>query len=67
MKCVMCHSFENSLSFQSSTKSLKGFVIYNPKHGITSMQKHVANEHNLDLHKNFLHKNFYVKGTDGGK
>jgi hypothetical protein len=31
------------------------------------MQKHVANEHNLDLHKDFLHENFYVKGTDGGK
>jgi hypothetical protein len=37
MKCVMCHFFENSSSLQSSTKSKKGFVIYNPKHDITSM------------------------------
>jgi hypothetical protein len=36
MRCVMCHSFENSSSLQSSTKSQKGFVTYNPKHGITS-------------------------------
>jgi len=49
MKCVMCHSFENSSILQSSTKFLKKIITYNPKHGITSMQKHVANQHNLDL------------------
>lgn len=67
MKCVICHSFENSSSFQSSTKFRKGFVTYNLKHGITSMQKHVANEDNLDLHKYLLHKNSNAKGSDGGK
>jgi hypothetical protein len=67
MKCVMFHYFENSSSFQSSTKFQKGFVTYNPKHGITSMQKHVTNEHILDLHKYLLHKNFNVKSKDGGK
>ncbi len=49
MRCVMCHSFENSSSLQSPIKSRKGFVTYNPKHGITSMHKHVVNEHSLDL------------------
>jgi hypothetical protein len=63
----MCHSSKNSSSLQSSTKSQKGFVTYNPKHGITSMQKHVANEHNSNLQKFLLHKNFYVEGRDGGK
>ncbi len=67
MKCVMCHSFENSSILQSSTKFHKEFITYNPKHGITSMQKHVANEHNLDLQKFLLHKKIDVKGKDGGK
>ncbi len=67
MKCAMCHSFENSSSLQSSTKFRKGFVTYNHKHGITSMQKHVANEHSLDLQKFLLHKNFYAEGRNGGK
>jgi hypothetical protein len=30
------------------------------------MQKHVVNEHNLDLHKYLFHTNFNVKGRDGG-
>jgi len=64
MKCVICYSSENSSSFQSSTKFQKGFVTYNPKHGITSMQKHVANEHILEY---LLHKNSNVKGRNGGK
>jgi hypothetical protein len=45
----MCHSFESFTSSQSSTKSRKGFIIYNLEHGISVMKKHVANEHNLDL------------------
>jgi hypothetical protein len=67
MKCVMFHYSENSSSFQSSTKFQKGFVTYNPKHDITFVQKHVTNEHSLDLHKYLLHKNSNVKGKDGGK
>jgi hypothetical protein len=54
MTCVMYQYFENSSSLQSSTKSQKGFVTYNPKHGITYMQKHVANQHNSNLQKFFL-------------
>jgi hypothetical protein len=28
MRCMMYHSSENSTSFQSSTKSQKGFITY---------------------------------------
>jgi len=67
MKCVMCHFKNISTSFQSSTTSRKGFITYNPEHGIMAMKKHVANEHNLNLQKYLLHMNFVVKGKDGGK
>jgi hypothetical protein len=63
----MCHFFNNSTSFQSSTKSQKGFITYNPKHGIMVMKKHVANEHNSNLQKYLLHIKFVVKGKDDGK
>ncbi len=62
IRCVMCHFIEKNSSLQSSTKFRKGFVTYSPKHGITSMEKHVANEHSLDLQKFLLHnENSYVE------
>jgi hypothetical protein len=63
----MCHLFNNFTSFQSSTKSQKGFITYNPKHGIMAMKKHVANEHNFNLQKYLLDITFVVKGKYRGK
>jgi hypothetical protein len=56
MRCVMCHSFEKSSSLQSSTKSQKGFITYNPKHGITSC-KNMLKMNIFWICKNF----FYTK------
>ncbi len=42
MRCVMCHSIDNSISSHNSTKSRKGILSYNLEHGIISMKKHVA-------------------------
>lgn len=57
MRCVMCHSSKNSsASFQSSTKFQKGFITYNLDHGIMAMNKHVTNEHGLNLVKHIVHK-----------
>jgi hypothetical protein len=44
-RCVMCHLFKNSTSSHTSTKSHKGFIIYNFNHGIMTMKKHVTNKH----------------------
>jgi hypothetical protein len=57
MKSMMCHSFENSnANFQNSTKSLKGFIIYNLENGIMAMKNHVTNEHGPNLVKYMVHK-----------
>jgi hypothetical protein len=64
MRCVMCHSSKNSnASSQSSTKSQKGFITYNLKHGIMAMNK---NEHGLNLVKYIVHK-IGLKGRNGSK
>ncbi len=67
MRCVMCHfsKFSNA-SFHSSTKSQKGFITYNPKHGIMAMNKHVTNEHGLKLVKYIVHKTS-LKGKNSSK
>jgi hypothetical protein len=57
MRWVMCYFSKNSYaSSQSSTKSRKGFITYNPKHGIMAMKKHVTNEHGPNLVKYIVHK-----------
>jgi hypothetical protein len=57
MRSMMCHSFENlDASSQSSTKSWKGFIIYNLEHGIMAIKKHVTNEHGRNLVKYMVHK-----------
>ncbi len=51
MKCVMCHGNGKVQSFEISnnTRGKKGFITYNPKHGINNMKKHLENEHAFDL------------------
>jgi cysteine synthase len=67
MRCVMCHSFKNSnASSQSSTKFQKGFITYNLEHGIMAMNKHVTNEHGLNLVKYTVHKTG-LEGKDSSK
>jgi len=63
----MCHSSKNTnANSQSSTKSQKGFITYNPGHGIMAMNKHVTNEHGLDLVKYTMHK-IGLEGKDSSK
>jgi hypothetical protein len=44
MKCVLCHPCQTSPS-NNHTQSRKGIVYYNPLHDITSMKRHIDNEH----------------------
>jgi hypothetical protein len=63
----MCHFSKNSnANSQSSTKSQKGFITYNLGHGIMAMNKHVTNEHGLDLVKYAMHKT-NLEGRDSSK
>jgi hypothetical protein len=66
MNCVMCHFSKSSTSSHRSTKFYKGFLTYNPDHGIMAMKKHVTNEHGLDLVKYMAYKND-LEGKDGSK
>jgi len=51
MRCVICHGDGKARSFESSnnTRDRKSFIIFNPKHSIDNMKKHVENEHTTDL------------------
>jgi hypothetical protein len=53
-------------SSYSSTKSRKCFIIYNLEHGITTMKKHVKNEHGPNLVKYTMHK-INLEGGDNSK
>jgi len=50
-RCVICHGNGKVQSFEifNNTRDKKGFITYNPKHGINNMKKHVENEHVVDL------------------
>jgi hypothetical protein len=47
----MCHGNGKVQSFEivNNTRDKKGFITYNPKHGINNMKKHVENEYAVDL------------------
>ncbi len=51
MKCIICHQDGKAESCESSKnkRNKKGFITYNPKHGINNMMKHMENEHAFDL------------------
>jgi hypothetical protein len=50
-RCVMCHGNGKVQSFEifNNARDKKDFISYNPKHGINNMNKHVENEHAIDL------------------
>jgi hypothetical protein len=44
MKCVLCHPCQTS-SNNNHTQSRKGIACYNPLYDITSIKRHIDNEH----------------------
>jgi len=66
MRCIMCHSYNNSISFHSSTKSQKHFFYLTT----LCMLKHFheetcCHEHGSELLKCMVHKN--ALGNNNGK
>ncbi len=55
MRCIICHIIEQVQSSNNTTCEHKGLFTYNPMHGITSISKHIDNEHNAIVAKYALH------------
>jgi hypothetical protein len=55
MRCAICHIIEQVQSSNNTTCEHKGLFTYNPTHGITSMKKHIDNEHKAIVAKYTLH------------
>jgi hypothetical protein len=55
MRCTICHIIEQVQSSNNTTCEHKGPFTYNLMHGITSMKKHVDNEHKAIVAKYALH------------
>jgi hypothetical protein len=63
LRCMICHTFDNSIGSHSSTKSQKNFLSHNLEHSTISMKKHVAHEHGPKLLKYVVHKNVLKNTT----
>jgi hypothetical protein len=55
MRCTICHIIEQVQSSNNTTCEHKGLLTYNPMHSITSMKKHIDNEHKAIVAKYVLH------------
>ncbi len=55
MRCTICCIIEQVQSSNNTTCEHKGLLTYNPTHGITSMNKHIDNEHEAIVAKYVLH------------
>jgi hypothetical protein len=51
MKCILCHPVALSFSSSNTMQPRKNTLSYNPTHGITSMKKHVDNEHGVIMNQ----------------
>jgi hypothetical protein len=56
MRCIICHVTKQVQSSNDTIHEHKGLLTYNPTHGITSMKKHIDNEHKAIVAKYTLHR-----------
>ncbi len=55
MRCIISHVTKQVQSSNNTIHERKGLLTYNPTHGITSMKKHIDNEHKAIVAKYALH------------
>jgi hypothetical protein len=56
MRCIICHVTKQVQSSNNTIHECKGLLTYNPMHGITSMEKHINNEHKAIVAKYALYR-----------
>ncbi len=61
MRCPICHITKQIQSSNSTTRECKGLLTYNPTRGITSMKKHIDDEHEAIVAKHVLHHRVRTK------
>jgi len=49
MRCILCHPMALASSSSNTTQSKKGIFSYNHANDITSMKKHVDDEHGATM------------------
>ncbi len=67
MKLTICHVTKQVQSSHNTTCENKGLLTYNPRRGITSMKKHIDNEHKAIIAKYALHCKSEAKTSDPGR
>jgi hypothetical protein len=69
LRCVICHPTKQCHNFDSTIKFQKGFITYNPQHGITSMNNHIDIEHGamVSKYKNHCTKEIEFASLGHGK
>ncbi len=66
MRCILCHPMAPTSSSSKTTQSKKSIFSCNPAHGITSMKKHVDNEHGATMNWYKKQKKLANESVDGG-